>query len=95
MKFTILILEQCWLVQNTEVILKKDPKMVPNGLKKKGKTVCFNDEAHNISGAGAGGGQNSNDPSKFIEAVLTKGDLKVVASQLGKSIENILKKIEH
>ena len=55
-------------------------KMVLNGLKKKGKTVCFIDEAHNISGAGAGGGQNSNDLANLLKPVLTKGDLKVVAS---------------
>ena len=55
-------------------------KMVLNGLKKKGKTVCFIDEAHNISGAGAGGGQNSNDLANLLKPVLTIGDLKVVAS---------------
>ena len=55
-------------------------KMVLNGLKKKGKTICFIDEAHNISGAGAGGGQNSNDLANLLKPVLTKGDLKVVAS---------------
>ena len=55
-------------------------KMVLNGLKKKGKTVCFIDEAHNISGAGAGVGQNSNDVANLLKPVLTKGDLKVVAS---------------
>ena len=55
-------------------------KMVLNGLKKKGKTVCFIDEAHNISGAGAGGGQNSNDLANLLKPVVTKGDLKVVAS---------------
>ena len=55
-------------------------KMVLNGLKKKGKTVCFIDEAHNISGAGAGGGQNSNDLANLLKPVLTKGDVKVVAS---------------
>ena len=69
--------------------------MVLNGLKKKGKTICFIDEAHNISGAGAGGGQNSNDLANLLKPVLTKGDLKVVMSQLGKNIESILKKIEH
>ena len=46
-------------------------KMVLNGLKKKGKTICFIDEAHNISGAGAGGGQNSNDLANLLKPVLT------------------------
>jgi ATP-dependent Clp protease ATP-binding subunit ClpA len=55
-------------------------KMVLSGLKKKGKTICFIDEAHNISGAGAGGGSNSNDLANLLKPVLTKGDLKVVAS---------------
>ena len=56
-------------------------KMVLNGLKKKGKTICFIDEAHNISGAGAGGGGNTaNDLANLLKPVLTKGDLKVVAS---------------
>ena len=41
--------------------------------------MFYPDEAHNISGAGAGGGQNSNDPN-LLKPVLTKGDLKVVAS---------------
>ena len=63
--------------------------------KEKGKTVCFIDEAHNISGAGAGGGQNSNDSANLLKPVLTKGDLKVVASQLGKNTESILRKTEH
>ena len=56
-------------------------KMVLNGLKKKGKTICFIDEAHNISGAGSGGGGNTaNDLANLLKPVLTKGDLKVVAS---------------
>jgi len=56
-------------------------KMVLNGLKKKGKAICFIDEAHNISGAGAGGGGNTaNDLANLLKPVLTKGELKVVAS---------------
>jgi ATP-dependent Clp protease ATP-binding subunit ClpA len=56
-------------------------KMVLNGLKKKGKTICFIDEAHNISGAGSGGGGNTaNDLANLLKPVLTKGELKVVAS---------------
>jgi len=50
-------------------------------LKKKGKTIVFIDEAHNISGAGAGGGdKGSNDLANLLKPVLTKGTLKVVAS---------------
>ena len=56
-------------------------KMVLNGLKKKGKAICFIDEAHNLSGAGAGGGGNTaNDLANLLKPVLTKGELKVVAS---------------
>jgi len=55
-------------------------KLVLSALKKKGKTICFIDEAHNISGAGAGGTTNSNDLANLLKPVLTKGDLKVVAS---------------
>ena len=56
-------------------------KMVLNGLKKKGKAICFIDEAHNISGAGAGGaGNTANDLANLLKPVLTKGELKVVAS---------------
>ncbi len=56
-------------------------KMVLNGLKKKGKAICFIDEAHNMSGAGAGGGGNTaNDLANLLKPVLTKGELKVVAS---------------
>ena len=70
--------------------------MVLNGLKKKGKAICFIDEAHNISGAGAGGGGNTaNDLANLLKPVLTKGELKVVVLQLGKNTESILKKIEH
>jgi ATP-dependent Clp protease ATP-binding subunit ClpA len=56
-------------------------KMVLQALKKKGKTIVFIDEAHNISGAGAGGGdKGSNDLANLLKPVLTKGTLKVVAS---------------
>jgi len=56
-------------------------KMVLQALKKKGKTIVFIDESHNISGAGAGGGdKGSNDLANLLKPVLTKGTLKVVAS---------------
>jgi len=56
-------------------------KIVLQALKKKGKTIVFIDEAHNISGAGAGGGdKGSNDLANLLKPVLTKGTLKVVAS---------------
>ena len=56
-------------------------KLVLAGLKKKGKTIMFIDEAHMISGAGAGGGSNSaNDLANMLKPALSKGNIKVVAS---------------
>ena len=55
-------------------------KLVLAGLKKKGKTIMFVDEAHMMNGAGAGGSGNSNDLANMLKPALTKGDLKVVAS---------------
>ena len=44
-------------------------KLVLAGLRKKqGKTIMFVDEAHMMNGAGAGGGQSSNDLSKYAQA---------------------------
>ena len=40
----------------------------------------FIDEAHMMNGAGAGGGNSSNDLANMLKPALTKGDLKVVAS---------------
>ena len=40
----------------------------------------FVDEAHMMSGAGAGGGNSSNDLANMLKPALSKGDLKVVAS---------------
>ena len=40
----------------------------------------FVDEAHMMNGAGAGGGNSSNDLANMLKPALTKGDLKVVAS---------------
>jgi ATP-dependent Clp protease ATP-binding subunit ClpA len=55
-------------------------KMVLKALEKKGKTVMFIDEAHMISGAGAGGQNSSNDLANMLKPALSKGNLKVVAS---------------
>ena len=54
-------------------------KLVLAGLKKKGKTIMFIDEAHMMNGAGSGG-QGSNDLANMLKPALTKGNLKVVAS---------------
>ena len=55
-------------------------KTVLNALMKKKKTILFIDEAHMMSGAGAGGQGNSNDLANMLKPALAKGDLKVVAS---------------
>ncbi len=55
-------------------------KLVLAGLQKKGKTIMFIDEAHMISGAGAGGQNSSNDLANLLKPALGKGNLKVVAS---------------
>jgi len=55
-------------------------KLVLAGLRKKGKTIMFIDEAHMMNGAGAGGGNSANDLANMLKPALTKGDLKVVAS---------------
>jgi ATP-dependent Clp protease ATP-binding subunit ClpA len=55
-------------------------KMVLKGLQNKGKTVLFIDEAHMISGAGAGGQHNANDLANMMKPALSKGNIKVVAS---------------
>jgi ATP-dependent Clp protease ATP-binding subunit ClpA len=55
-------------------------KAVLAGLKSKGKTIMFVDEAHMMNGAGAGGGNSSNDLANMLKPALTKGNLKVVAS---------------
>ena len=54
-------------------------KLVLQGLKAKGKTIMFVDEAHMMNGAGAGG-SSSNDLANMLKPALTKGNLKVVAS---------------
>jgi ATP-dependent Clp protease ATP-binding subunit ClpA len=56
-------------------------KMVLKALRYKGKTVLFIDEAHMISGAGAGSSNgNSNDLANMMKPALSKGNIKVVAS---------------
>ncbi len=55
-------------------------KLVLQALTKQGKTIMFIDEAHMMSGAGAGGGNSANDLANMLKPALTKGDLKVVAS---------------
>ena len=55
-------------------------KLVIAGLKNKGKTIMFIDEAHMMNGAGNGGGQGSNDLANMLKPVLSKGNIKVVAS---------------
>jgi len=55
-------------------------KLVLQALQKKGKTIMFIDEAHMISGAGAGGGNSANDLANMLKPALAKGNIKVVAS---------------
>jgi ATP-dependent Clp protease ATP-binding subunit ClpA len=55
-------------------------KLVLAGLRKKGKTIMFIDEAHMMNGAGTGGQGNANDLANMLKPALTKGDIKVVAS---------------
>ena len=55
-------------------------KLVLQALKNKGKTIMFIDEAHMISGAGAGGQNSSNDLANMLKPALSKGNIKVVAS---------------
>lgn len=55
-------------------------KLVLKALAKKGKTILFIDEAHMISGAGAGGQNNSNDLANMMKPALSKGNIKVIAS---------------
>ena len=55
-------------------------KLVMAAIKRQGKTIVFIDEAHMMNGAGAGGGQSSNDLANMLKPALGKGDIKVVAS---------------
>jgi len=55
-------------------------KLVLQALQKKGKTIMFIDEAHMISGAGAGSSSSANDLANMLKPALAKGGIKVVAS---------------
>lgn len=55
-------------------------KLILQGLKSKGKTILFIDEAHMINGAGGGGGRDTNDLANMLKPALSKGNIKVVAS---------------
>jgi ATP-dependent Clp protease ATP-binding subunit ClpA len=55
-------------------------KLVLQALQKKGKSIMFIDEAHMISGAGAGGQNGSNDLANMLKPALAKGNIKVIAS---------------
>ena len=55
-------------------------KNVLAALEKKGKIILFIDEAHMMSGAGAGGSGQANDLANILKPVLTKGVIKLIAS---------------
>jgi len=55
-------------------------KDVLRALDQKGKTILFIDEAHQMRGAGAGGGGSSVDFANMIKPALSKGNIKVIAS---------------
>ena len=55
-------------------------KGVINAIEKKGKSILFIDEAHMMSGAGAGGSGGSNDMANMLKSALGKGGIKVIAS---------------
>jgi ATP-dependent Clp protease ATP-binding subunit ClpA len=55
-------------------------KQVLNALARQGNTIMFIDEAHMISGAGAGGQNSSNDLANMLKPALAKGNIKVIAS---------------
>jgi ATP-dependent Clp protease ATP-binding subunit ClpA len=65
-------------------------KLVLAGIKKKGKTIIFIDEAHMMSGAGASGGGGSNDLANFLKVTL-----KLLLQLLGKNIVSSLRRIVH
>ena len=54
-------------------------KLVVKALEQKGKTILVIDEAHMISGAGAGN-NSSNDLANMMKPALSKGTIKVIAS---------------
>jgi ATP-dependent Clp protease ATP-binding subunit ClpA len=55
-------------------------KSVIQSLEKKGNCILFIDEAHMMSGAGAGASSSSNDMSNMLKSTLGKGKIKVIAS---------------
>ena len=55
-------------------------KLVLQALRSKGKTIMFIDEAHMISGAGAGSSNSANDLANMLKPALSKGNIKVIAS---------------
>ena len=55
-------------------------KGIINAIEKKGNCILFIDEAHMMSGAGAGGSGGSNDMANMLKSALGKGGLKVIAS---------------
>jgi len=55
-------------------------KLVLQALKNKGKTIMFIDEAHMVSGAGAGSNSSANDLANMLKPALSKGNIKVIAS---------------
>lgn len=54
-------------------------KAVLSALEKKGKSILFIDEAHMMNGAGSSNG-NSNDMANMLKPILSKGNIKVIAS---------------
>jgi ATP-dependent Clp protease ATP-binding subunit ClpA len=65
-------------------------KLVLTGLKSKGKTIMFIDEAHMMSGAGAAGSNSANDLANMLKLTL-----KLLHQLLGKNIVSTLKRIVH
>ena len=55
-------------------------KMVISFIENKGKSILFIDEAHMMSGAGAGSTNQSNDMANMLKNTLGKGTIKVIAS---------------
>ena len=55
-------------------------KGIINAIEKKGNCILFIDEAHMMSGAGAGSSGGSNDMANMLKSALGKGGLKVIAS---------------
>ena len=55
-------------------------KAILKALERKGKIILFIDEAHMMSGAGAGGTDKSNDLANMLKPALSKGGMKVIAS---------------